>query len=105
MDGLTSAIEHTCEFRSGAENGVLAILFEYKFSRHSVSFSVLPALSTDGIIYSDIKVGSWNGEDFLGFLDGLLKNMNVYPGPRSVLVMDNCSVHHIPDVTERCEAK
>jgi hypothetical protein len=65
----------------------------------------LPALTTEGIIYSEIKIGTWDGEHFLEFIDGLLEHMNPFPGPRSVLVMDNCSVHHIPDIAERCEAK
>jgi transposase len=31
--------------------------------------------------------------------------MNAYPGPRNVLVMDNCSVHHVPEVAEKCDEK
>jgi transposase len=69
------------------------------------TYSILPALTSEGIIYSDIKIGSWDGEHFLEFLDGLLEHMNPFPAPRSVLVMDNCSVHHVPDVLERCRAR
>ena len=28
--------------------------------------------------------------------------MNAYPGPRSVLVMDNCQTHHSDDLREMC---
>lgn len=63
---------------------------------------MLPALSMEGIIYSTIKKGSFDGDSFAGFLRGLLPNMNPYPGPCSVLVMDNCQIHHIEEVEELC---
>ncbi|KAJ3886272.1 hypothetical protein GG344DRAFT_31949, partial [Lentinula edodes] len=66
-------------------------------------YSVLPALSLDGIFYSHIKLLSYTGDDFLEWLEGLLMEMNPYPGPRSVLVLDNCHIHHVPGVAEMCE--
>ncbi|KAJ3885528.1 hypothetical protein F5879DRAFT_768715, partial [Lentinula edodes] len=66
-------------------------------------YSVLPALSLDGIFYSHIKLLSYTGDDFLEWLEGLLMEMNPYPGPRSVLVLDNCRIHHVPGVAEMCE--
>lgn len=65
-------------------------------------YSILPALTQDGIIFSDIKLGAYDGESFLYFLEGLMKHMNPYPGPRSVLVLDNCAIHHVPGVDELC---
>jgi hypothetical protein len=55
----------------------------------------------NGIIYSHIKVGSYNGDQFIEYLDGLLTIMNSYPGPNSVLVLDNCQIHHVAGVEER----
>jgi len=52
-----------------------------------------------------VVLGSFNGKTFLEFLDGLLERMNPYPGNNSVLVLDNCAIHHIEGVTERCAAK
>lgn len=68
-------------------------------------YSLLPAITVDGIIYSHIKVGGYNGEEFLEYLDGLAAQMNPYPGPRSVLVIDNCRIHHVFGVEELCEAR
>ncbi|KAJ8495206.1 hypothetical protein ONZ45_g12957 [Pleurotus djamor] len=72
-----------------------------RFTR-GTRYSILPALSIEGIIYSRIKVGSYNGDDFLDWLDGLLEVMNPYPAPHSVLVLDNCRIHHVEGVEERC---
>lgn len=68
-------------------------------------FSMLPAITINGIIYSHIKKGSYNGDDFLDWLRGLLRIMNPYPGPQSVLVLDNCGIHHVPEVEELCEER
>jgi hypothetical protein len=59
----------------------------------------------DGIIYSHIKVGSYNGDEFLEYLTGLLTQMNPYPEPRSVLVIDNCRIHHVAGVEDLCAAR
>lgn len=67
------------------------------------SFSVLPALTVDGLLFSQVRTGSFDGDEFLGFLDGLLPFMNPYPGPHSVLVLDNCGIHHVDGVRDRCE--
>lgn len=68
-------------------------------------YSLLPAITVDGIIYSDVKVGGYNGEQFLVWLEGLLKEMNPYPAPRSVLILDNCRIHHVPGVEEMCKER
>jgi len=59
----------------------------------------------DGVIYSSIQVGAFNGDTFLEFIEGLLEEMNPYPAARSVLVMDNCSIHHVDGVRAICEEK
>ncbi|KIK93139.1 hypothetical protein PAXRUDRAFT_789410 [Paxillus rubicundulus Ve08.2h10] len=55
-----------------------------------------------GIIYSHIKVGNYNDDQFIKYLQGLLNIMNSYPQPHSVLVMDNCSIHNVDGVEELC---
>ena len=70
-----------------------------------VSYSLLPAITTTGIIYSHIKVGGYNGDGFLEWLDVLLVVMNPYPAPHSVLVLDNCRIHHVSGVQERCDKR
>lgn len=64
---------------------------------------MLPAITTNGIIYSHIKTGSYNGEQFLDWLEGLLKVMNPYPLPQSILILDNCCIHHVEGVEEMCQ--
>lgn len=79
---------------SSMVNGVLLSPI-ISYSDIHVRFLLLPALTQDGIIYSDIKLGAYDGPSFLVFLKGLLKYMNPYPAPRSVLVLDNCAIHHV----------
>ena len=67
------------------------------------SYCILPALSLDGIIYCHITVGSFKGPLFLEFINELLEEMNPFPGPNSVIVMDNCSVHRVPGVRDLIE--
>ncbi|KIK76653.1 hypothetical protein PAXRUDRAFT_103740, partial [Paxillus rubicundulus Ve08.2h10] len=58
-------------------------------------YSVLPALCMDGIIALDIFEGSVNKERFLTFVhQQLAPKLTPYPGPRSVVVLDNASIHH-----------
>ncbi|KAF8592791.1 hypothetical protein K439DRAFT_1324185, partial [Ramaria rubella] len=68
-------------------------------------FSVLPALTLDGIIYHHIVKGSFDGDLFQEYLQGLLKFMNPYPLKNSVLIMDNCSIHHVEGVAELCQER
>ena len=56
-------------------------------------YSVLPALSLDGILALNIIEGAFNGEKFKAFVSGLLTKMNRFPERNSVIVMDNCSIH------------
>jgi hypothetical protein len=73
----------------------------------NISYSVLPALSLDGIMAVDIIKGSFTAPTFARFIDGLLRRMNDFPGPNSVLVMDNCRIHKseviLEMIRERCE--
>ena len=63
---------------------------------------MLPALTMNGIIYSHIKKGSYNGDQFIMWLEGLLEIMNPYPAPNSVLILDNCRIHHVEGVEDLC---
>jgi hypothetical protein len=63
-----------------------------------------PAITVDGIFYSQIKIGSYKGDEFLEYLNDLTTRMNPYPGPCSVLVIDKCLIHHVEGVEELCDA-
>ena len=66
---------------------------------HRNRYSVLPALTLDGMIALDIIEGSYNTKRFKKFICGLLDQMNEFPGPSSVVVMDNCQIHKSMDIT------
>ena len=66
----------------------------YVFSQNSLSsYSILPALSLDGVLTVDIIEGSFTMAKFAWFINGLLGKMNPFPAPNSVIIMDNCCVH------------
>ena len=69
------------------------------------SYSILPAITLDGIIYSETIQGSCNGVTFKAWLEGLLEEMNPYLEPKSVLVVDNCGIHLVEGVHEICDER
>ena len=74
--------------------------------KRSKRFSVLPAYCSDGILCYHIHKGSINGVRFEWFLEQeVLPRCNPFPGPKSVIVMDNCSTHHGEEVKRLCEEK
>ena len=50
------------------------------------------------MIYCHIVEGSFDGEKFKEFVEGVVNTMQPYPSSRSVLVMDNCRIHHHEDI-------
>jgi transposase len=86
-------------------------------------YSVLPALTRQGIIALDIVEGSVTTERFLQFLreqvvrlhrkdrnDPVLiasqvPQLNPFPGKRSVVLLDNCSIHHDDEVRDLIETQ
>ena len=74
--------------------------------KRSERHSVLPAYCSDGILCYHIHQGSIDGARFEWFLQNeVLPRCNPYPGPKSVIVMDNCSTHHAPNVRRLCEER
>ncbi|KZV78465.1 hypothetical protein EXIGLDRAFT_592507, partial [Exidia glandulosa HHB12029] len=63
------------------------------------TFSMLPALSLDGIIALDVFEGAVNRERLLSWIfHELGPELNPYPGKHSVVIMDNCRTHHGDDI-------
>lgn len=71
--------------------------------KRSKRWSILPAIGMNGYLDYEIYHGGFNGERFCNFIRSLLPKMNPYPGPRSVLVMDNASTHHSIELTTMCK--
>jgi hypothetical protein len=40
-----------------------------------------------------IVEGSFNQVSFADFIEGVLDQMNLFPGTNSVVIMDNCRIH------------
>ena len=75
----------------------------FEFSLRGQKYSLLPALSLDGILYLEVVENAVTGDDFLRFVQGLLPRMNKWPLPNSVLVIDNASIHNVAGVREAVE--
>jgi transposase len=73
---------------------------------HGQRYSVLPALTLEGIIALDIFEGSVNKERFLKFIqEQVAPLLNPYPGPCSVVILDNCAIHHDEDIRQIIEGE
>ena len=66
-------------------------------------YSLLPALSLNGIIHAKIVKGSFTTTLFHDFIEGLLDHMQPFPAPNSVIVMDNARIHKHPHIVELIE--
>ena len=75
--------------------------------RRGATHSILPALTTDGYLpCTGIKRGFFNADQFIEWLtNSLLPFCNPFPGPRSVLCLDNLSTHHDPRVEQLINEK
>ena len=66
---------------------------------------MLPAISMTGVLSCNIDEGSFTTLLFKVFLEGLLNEMQPYPAPNSVVIMDNAKVHKSPEICEMIEAR
>jgi len=66
----------------------------YQPLKHSERWSVLPVYTVDGFFNWDIIQGSYTTDLFNAFIENkVIPFCNPYPGPRSILVMDNAKIH------------
>ena len=59
----------------------------HRFLHRGQRISAIAALSADGVIALELTKGTVDGSKFVDFI-------------RSILVLDNCSVHHVQEVSE-----
>jgi transposase len=71
--------------------------------KRSERWSILPAIGINGYLDYDIFHGSINTDRFTFFIRQLLKKMNPYPGPRSMLIINNIRPHLPEDIPQICE--
>ena len=63
--------------------------------------SVMTAMTSSGVLAYETTTGSVNGDKFVDFIRGrLIPNMQPFPGEHSILILDNCSVHHAHNVKD-----
>ena len=74
-----------------------------EFSFHGTKYSILPALSLDGIIHLEVVKNAVTGNEFHQFVQGLIPLMNKWPLPNSVLIVNNSSIHKVEGICEMIE--
>ena len=76
---------------------------DHRWLHRGRRISAIAAMTTTGILAVELKTGSVNGDNFFDFVRGsLIPEMMPFDGrnPKSIAVMDNCSIHHVHPVTE-----
>lgn len=68
-------------------------------------YSLLPALSFDGMLWAKVVEGSFTSDLFYEFIEELLTRMAPFPAPNSVIVMDNARIHKHPDIIDLIESR
>ena len=68
-------------------------------------YTILPALSLDGILHLEVVKNAVTGDIFRQFIQGLLPQMNKWPLPNSVLVVDNAAIHKVAGIRELVEGR
>lgn len=67
-------------------------------------YSLCAAMTVDGYIAAHVVEGSFHAEQFYSFIaEEVLPQMNAFPAERSVLVLDNCRIHHNDALVELME--
>lgn len=77
----------------------------YLFSSFWCSYSLLPALTTSGMLYARVVKGSFTMLRFRSFLKGLLDRMDESMPLGSYIIMDNARIHHDPSIVELIQGR
>ncbi|KIN95883.1 hypothetical protein M404DRAFT_164779 [Pisolithus tinctorius Marx 270] len=94
----TSKDEHTwaCHYghaMSGARVPLSDVLIQGDW------YSLVAAMTVNGYIAAEVMEGSYDHDLFCDFItQQLLPTMNPFPAERSVIVLDNCCIHHNEDI-------
>ena len=63
----------------------------HKLRQYCFRYLVLPSLSLEGVFHCNIVEGAFNTASFYKFIEHTLDQMQPFPAPNSVIVMDNWS--------------
>lgn len=103
--GLFVATDRVAATTSSEASGATQYLHPLLLSNLLYSYSILPAMSLDGVLALGLQLGALTRNDFIAFLEMLLDNMNPFPQPNSVIVMDNAQIHKGEAVRELVESQ
>ena len=95
-----SSKDHTRKF-GYAMRGESAV--EHRWFHRGTRVSAIAAMTTTGILAVELRKGSVNGDHFFDYVRGsLIPEMLPFDGrnPKSIAVMDNCSIHHVQPVKQ-----
>jgi hypothetical protein len=71
--------------------------------KRTANWSLLPAYSLDGYIGAHIYQGSFNADRFEDFIiDVVLPQCQAFPNDRSVIILDNASIHNTDGINRAC---
>jgi len=74
---------------------------EHRMLSRGRRINTIVAMCADSVLAVESSYEHMNRERFFNFLRGnLLPEMQRFPGPRSILVLDNLSVHHVAEVQQ-----
>lgn len=77
----------------------------HRYLVRGTRISSVVAMTSSGVITYEFHTGTMNGDKFFDFVRGkLIPNMQPFPGPHLMLIMDNCSIHHVEEVKQELEA-
>ena len=71
----------------------------HRYLVRGTRISSVLAMTLSGVLTYEFHTGTIDGNKFFNFVRGnLIPNMQPFPGPHSILIMDNCSIHHVDEV-------
>jgi hypothetical protein len=73
---------------------------DHRLLVRGIRYSAIPVLSLEGIHDVFITEGTMNGPRFLDFVQKILLQPFNGVNLKSVIIMDNASIHHVEEVTE-----
>ena len=68
----------------------------HRFLSRGTRYSAIAAISSLGLVDYEITTKTVNADKFADFVRGnLIPNMQPFPNTSSILIIDNCAVHHV----------
>lgn len=75
---------------------------QHRWLHRGTRVSAIAAISSTGLVAVELMTGTVNGDTFYNFVRGsLIPELLPFNGsnPRSIVVLDNCSIHHVREVS------